>query len=276
MSVVLRRFLVVMAPAAWLCQAQGGPVFDLVCEKGEHVKTWNGVKKRFRNLLTGTNVLGGIKRETLSETLDAAMKELKEAKALGPEFESECPVGKLNLQLLSVNAIVDPTALAQLLTGTERLASPILTLLLDVPWIAIVESGWPIFGFLAELNARRRETKAGINTELADGVAEGAARAFLVEVTQALATGNIGELKQLSALYLSFEDQQGAALATLTALAAQAAVESTVGGRIKLLEAVQNVFKMAIASAPELDLALGTQWPLWDLIHMAVDGMLPA
>merc|ERR1712129_233822 len=231
---------------------------------------------RFRNLLTGTNVLGGIKRETLSETLDAAMKELKEAKALGPESESECPVGKLNLQLLSVTAIVDPMALAQLLTGTERLASPILTLLLDVPWIAIVESGWPVFGFLAELNARRRETKAGINTELADGVAEGAARAFLVEVTQALATGNIGELKQLSALYLSFEDQQGAAFATLTALAAQAAVENTVGGRIKLLEAVQNVFKMAIASAPELDLALGTQWPIWDLIHMAVDGMLPA
>merc|ERR1712129_269199 len=96
-----------------LAQLLTGTVLDLVCEKGEHVKTWNGVKKRFRNLLTGTNVLGGIKRETLSETLDAAMKELKEAKALGPESESECPVGKLNLQLLSVTAIVDPMALAQ-------------------------------------------------------------------------------------------------------------------------------------------------------------------
>jgi hypothetical protein len=254
-----------------LVQGQGEGFADLPCNSGKNSKTWQGVKKDFRALFATGAVFAGIKRERLVSTLDKTMQDLKAAEALSPQTQSECGVGKLSLQMLSVNTVTDPMSLAQLITGVESLGSPILTMLLDVPFVAMAESGWPLFGFLSQLNWSRRQTDLA-NSPEADGLQNEFGRAFYVELGQALLSGNTKEMGELSRLYLNTQNE-GNALGELTALAAQAALQSDPGTRIRILEALQTAFKQTIGSAAELDYALGTQWPLWGLLHEAVDGL---
>lgn len=253
-------------------QAAPGEGFgDLPCNNGKTSQTWLGVKKNFRGLFENGGAFSGVSKERLGSTLDAAMKELNAAEALTPQLQSECSAGKLSLQMLSINTLTDPVALAQLHSSLETLSSPTLTMLLDVPFVAIAEAGWPIFGFLAQLNWNRRQTEFA-NTPEADGLTTDVGGAFYAELTRALLSGNIKEMEELSLIYFNLRET-GNTLASLTALAAQAAVQSNLQRRFQLLETLQSAFKQAIGSAAELDYALGTQWPLWGLLHEAVDGL---
>mmetsp|Transcript_59598 Transcript_59598/g.184839 ORF Transcript_59598/g.184839 Transcript_59598/m.184839 type:complete len:332 (+) Transcript_59598:3-998(+) len=254
-------------------QAVSEPPEDLACASAVRGAAWGSAKQHFRSLFApGKSVPQLATKEAMSTALDGAMRDLKSQEALGPQAVDECGLGKLCLQLLSFSAIDDPSALVQLFTGFEQLASPVLTLLLDVPWVALAQAGWPFFGMLAQLNLRRAHVPGALNGEEVDGLNDPVAKAFQAELTAALTASDFAAVEKAAGAFLQ-KDTKGSALGPLTALAAQAAGSAPVQERLAILQGLQVAFKQVIGSAPELDIALGTQWPLWGLVHAAVEGL---
>lgn len=242
---------------------------DFACTTGANAAAWDSVKRRFRALFDGNAggspfVLGN--REAMSATLEGALRDLKAVNALGPNAVDECGLGKLSLQLVSFATVDDPMALIQLFSSLEQLASPVLTLLLDVPWEAVAESRWPLFGLLSHLNLRKSHIQGALNTDAIDGLEDMNAKVFQAELVNALQTGNAAALGNSAGTFLQNYGKDSA-LGPLTALSAQA-MSST---DPQIIPVIQMGFKQAIGSAAELDVATSTQWPLWGLLHVVVD-----
>lgn len=200
------------------------------------------------------------------------MQSLKVQDALSAKAADECGLGKLCLQLLSFASIGDPTLLVQLFASYEPLASPVLTMLLDIPWVELAQAGWPFFGLLAQINLRKGEVAGAMNTDAIDGLDDHAARSFKAELSAALAAADGLAVEKAASTFLQ-ADPKGSALGPLTALAAQA-VAAAPPERVQILQALQLGFRQVIGSAGELDIALSTQWPLWALLHVAIDSLL--
>merc|ERR1719491_197799 len=145
-----------------------------------------------------------------------------------------------------------------------------MPLILEVPWLAVAQSGWPLFGLLAQLNQRRVQTKSGNPPEV-DGLNGKFESLYLREVFEALAKGDSKQLEESSRIFMSLDGTTGSALGALTAVAGQAAADRPPQEKLQLMEQLQNGFRQAIGSAAELDIALGTQWPLFGLIHFVLD-----
>lgn len=267
LGVALAQLLIGAAQAQ---PAATQPVIDLVCGTGKHTATWQSVKKNFRGIFADGRALLGVPREQLVASLDAAKAELDAAGALGSDATEECGTGKLSLQLLTMSTLEDPLALAQLFSGVERLASPVMTLILELPWVALAQSGWPIFGLLAQVNQRRMQTQSA-NAQEIDGLNGKYEPLYLRELFEALAKGDSKQLEESSRIFMSLDGTTGSALAALTAVAGQAAADRPAQEKLALLEQLQNGFRQTIGSAAELDIALGTQWPLFGLIHFVLD-----
>lgn len=244
------------------------PTLDLECNSGPLAPAWTQVKLHFRALFTeaGTGFVP-TSRERLVQTLHTSMDALVGAKALSPEA-GDCGLGRLCLQLLSVLTVEDPAALATLLQQAEQLASPVLTLLLDIPWVAVGQSGWPFFGILSQFNLRKLQVAP--NDEQTDGLMEPKARQFISDISAALPSGNEEALKGAASRYLEGGQQPQSPLAPFCAVAAQAA--TNLQERPQMLEGLQGAMKQVMQSAAELEVALSTRWPLWGLLHLSVDG----
>jgi len=248
------------------------PPEDLACSGGAHAATWFSVKERFRTAVASPLTLAP--REVIVAALEGALQELKMANALDPASADECGLGKLCLQLLSILTMDDPAGLMQLFGSYEQLASPVLTMLLDVPWVALSQAGWPILGLLAQVNLRKAHASAGtIDTQGLDGLDDPASRQFFEQMGMALQSGNQAGLDAVAGAFLQKEPQSGSALSMLCALAAQAVATSQVQTRVQVLDALQAAMRQVIGSAAELDIGLSTQWPLWGLSHAAVDSI---
>jgi len=243
---------------------------NLDCSAGLRVSTWGSVKRRFRGVLgEDTGVLAS--REVLTAALEGAVQELKAADAFAPNLVDECGLGKLCLQMVSMTTIEDPMALTQIFSSFEQLASPVLTLLLDVPWAVLAQAGWPVLGLLAQLNLRKGHAPEAVNNEAVDGLHDATARAFLSELKATVAAKDTAAMDKLAGDFLK-QDTRESALGPLTAMAAQA-VAAKPAERAPILHALQVAFRQVIGSGQELDIALGTQWPLWGLLHRAVDSL---
>lgn len=257
-----------MMPAG-LSGGMGEAPPDLGCAAGSHTQVWTTVKQRFRDLVAGAAPpYKPVSHEALSAELQATMKDLKAVDALATEVANECGFGKLCLQLLSFAAIDDPAALVQIFSGLEQLSSPVLTLLLDVPWAAIAQSGWPFFGLLAQLNLRKANVPGALNSNAVDGLDDPASRTLQDDLMTALAASNFTAAGTSAGTFLG-KDIKGSALGPLTALAAQT-VAAQGQERLAFVQGLQIGFRQAIGSPGELDLALSTQWPLWGLIQSAM------
>lgn len=243
---------------------------DMECATGVTVGAWAEVKQQFRQSVSGPS----IGRDGLTKALEDAIATLKQANALARENAEECGFGKFNLQLLSFTAIEDPVNLVQLFTGLEDIASPVLTMLLDVPWETIAQSGWPFFGLLAQMSARRSEVpdNAGLNPEAVDGLDEAAAFKFFQDLVAAMSTQDMEAMGKAAGDFLGNETGGRGSLGPLTAIAAQL-VTAKPDQKTPLSQALQLAFKQVIGSGPELDIALGTRWPLWILLSAGVDSL---
>jgi hypothetical protein len=253
-----------------LAQGDGTSPFGFDCKEGPHAATWQSVKKQFRNIFNkdGTSLIRTPKK-VLTSVMESVMKELKDSAALKPDSKDQCGLGRLSLQLLSFTTLPDE-ALMQLFASSEQVASPVLTMLLDTPWLAVAQSGWPIMGLLAEINLQKRASDV-INKAEVDGLDKPVGVAFHTELTEALVKGNSQAFKQVTNLYLlGINDKDRSTIATLTALAAHA-VSSDIKERMQAMDMVQDGLKQAIGNAMELDILLGTQWHLWGLMHIAVE-----
>mmetsp|Transcript_35981 Transcript_35981/g.99145 ORF Transcript_35981/g.99145 Transcript_35981/m.99145 type:complete len:424 (+) Transcript_35981:89-1360(+) len=248
---------------------------DLDCAVGPRAAAWASTKQRFSAVFAGPH--GAFKlasKEALNAAMEGALNDLKAVGALSPEAANECGLGKLSLQLLSFATVDDPTALVQLFAAFEQLASPVLTMLLDVPWAAVAAAGWPLFGLLGQLNFRKQHVEGALNTEAMDGMDDAMVKAFQVELAAAVEAWDMPSIAKAGATFME-KEHQGSALVPLTALAAQSAGATKLEERGVLLQAVQQGFKQVIGSGAELDIALATTWPLWGLLHMSVSSFSP-
>jgi len=253
----------------------GEPPEDLACAATPRAAAWAVVKQRFQSVVTPSPPMQLASREAMTSGMEAVISHLKGSGALTPETVNECGLGKLCLQLLSFALVDDPGALVQLFTGFEELASPVLTLLLEVPWALIGASGFPFFGLLAQINLRRAHVPGALNNDGVDGLDDPVAKAYRTELLAALAAGGTASVDKASAAFMQRESQ-ASALGPLTALAAEAAGGASQQERLAFLQGMQLGFKQAIGSARELDIAMGTQWPLWSVMQLAVEQRLIA
>ncbi|CAE8592134.1 unnamed protein product, partial [Polarella glacialis] len=117
----------------------------------------------------------------------------------------------------------DPSALAELFAGVEQLSAPVLTMLLDVPWLALAQSGWPIFGLLSQINVRKGQVPGLLNDDAIDGMQDPRTKQFLLELMAGLDAkeGIDGVAVQRAAGNFMDAGVAGSPLGLLTAMAAQ-------------------------------------------------------
>jgi len=247
----------------------------LSCTRGPRGSSWNQAKQRFRNIFQSDPPWIHGPKETLSATMEGALADLNAAQSLSPDVADECGLGKLCIQLLSFSAAEDPTALVKLFASFEQIASPVLTMLLDVPWVVLAHAGWPIFGLLSQINGRKATVPGALNDDSVDGMQQQAALQFQTDLANGLNHKDGMAVQRAADSFLrEASNLYGSVLGALTAMAAQALACPEPQERMQLLTAVQQGFAQTIRNGSELDVALSTKWPLWGLIHGAIDGLM--
>eukprot|EP00928_Gymnodinium_smaydae_P087309 TRINITY_DN71589_c0_g1_i1.p1 TRINITY_DN71589_c0_g1~~TRINITY_DN71589_c0_g1_i1.p1 ORF type:complete len:300 (+),score=65.90 TRINITY_DN71589_c0_g1_i1:86-901(+) len=265
----MARVLLVGLGAAAFTRAQELPP-GMECETGPHAKVWGKVRDLFSAAVVEAGSPMVQSRQPMMEAaLDTAMKELTEAKAFAADSEAECGIGRLSLQLMTLAATQDGAALLQAFAQLEQIASPVLTLLLDVPWLAVAHSGWPIFGLLSQLNLRKHEVAANVDLKELDGTNDPLVKMFKVSLSGLVPSADLRAMDQVASSFLD-QEPKGSPLAIVTAVAAQAAAMPDPPVRAQLVQALQGSFKQMIGSALDLDVAISTAWPMWGLVHIAV------
>lgn len=267
---MVRRVALILfgVTATALAQTEDDPL-AFGCDSGPHAAAWGSAKRQIRGVFQNPSAgLVATNKQMLADALEAVQSGLKAAGALDAASAGECGLGRLAIQLLGVTTL-QPEDLIQIFSVSEQLASPVLTSLLDVPWMAVAQSGWPIFALLSEINLQKRE--AGItNMDTVDGLDKPIGQAFYNELTQAMIQGDGASIGKVTNLYLSIDDAEQNAFASLTALVAGAA-SAEARLRAEILDTTQTGLRQILANAVSLDICLGTQWPFWGLMHVAVD-----
>lgn len=248
---------------------------DLACEKGPHAAAWQAAKQRFRSLLEAEHLFDIIPADNIKNAVDAAVSDLRSAGAFDKSAGDECGYGRLAIQLLSLSLVDDPVASAQPLQQSTTISNPVLTLLLDIPWVATALSSWPFFGILAQVGHHKVQKLTGmLNNDAVDQLSQ-ASQPFFREMTAAARKSDLVGMAQASILVLQANTDVGV-LGSLTALATQAAMQTDVQKRMGQCNALQQAMRNAIGEARELDIALSTRWPLWSLLHISVDAFASA
>jgi len=218
-------------------------------------------------------------RQVIVEQMEIAIQELKAAGALSTEASDECGLGKLALQLVSLATVEDPAAMAQVFSSLEPVASPVLTMMLDVNWLVVAQSGWPLFGLINLINLRKQEIKGGINPDVLDGLDTPTGQAFMGEIGRVLMQGSMPALDVLADEFLKIisTDPQAAPtpLSQFTALACHAVARPNLQEKAAFMQVLQDGFKQAVGNAQEFDIMVSTSWPLWAFIHLAADSFVP-
>jgi hypothetical protein len=270
--------LVLVACILPLAAAQAAPTElaapeDMACASGPRAGQWLQVKQRFRKLFEGAN---GPFKQVGTDTLVAAVKtsldELEVVRGLSTDADAvnECGFGKLFIQLLSLVAVDDPASLAQYFQDHTAVASPVLTMLLDIPWVSMAQSGWPFFAILAQINFQKVKLLSPmLNVAAVDGLANEAVSAYF-DLMTGPTSADMHAMATASQMYLR-NPPPDSLYGTLTAMATQAAISMDIQERLKDIQALQEGFRQTILTPSELDIALTIRWPLWGFLHVSVD-----
>lgn len=250
---------------------------DLGCLLGPHSAAWKEAKMRFRSIFNDAgSPFEALPPETIQSTLDGAVAGLTAAGALSPGVGEECGAGRLFIHVLSLTMSDSPAVVAQFFQEHEAMGSPMMTLLLDVPWVSVALSGWPFFGLLSQLNLHKLNLLGSLlNKDAVDNLEDDASRTFFNELMESKKQGQMGVMMHASNVYMQ-SGISGNALSTLTALATQAALEMNPRKRIEALQVIQTGFRQALTSFAELDIVLTTRWPLWVFLHVGIDSFADA
>jgi len=188
----------------------------------------------------------------------------------------ECGLGRLCMSMLALlTGEVEPS-----LYNAPQIHSPLLTVLLDVPWTLTVSSKWPLFGLLAQLHLH----SSGDD----DFPAHGSEAEFFRKIPDHLQKRRWKELADHGARLLgqqrnhqSHSDGEGTAtgnahaMPTLSALASQLLSPDLreADQAKRALEQVQSVFRQCVQSAEDLHATIVSAWPLYSILHVAVLGL---
>lgn len=232
------------------------------------------MKQRFRALFEGSKgPFTPVPVETLVSTVKDSIADIEAVRGLSTDADavSECGFGKLFIQLLSLVTVEEPSGIVQYFQDHPSVASPVLTMLLDIPWVSMAQSGWPFLGILAQINYQKTKILTPmLNVDAVDGLSNEAIRAYFDLMTSSQTSGDMLAMATASQMYLR-NPPPGSPYATLTALATSAAISMDVQERLKSIQNLQEGFRQAITTPSELDIALTIRWPLWGFLHAGVD-----
>merc|ERR1719326_2362146 len=168
---------------------------DMGCSEGHRAAQWLSVKKRFRGLFdgkSGASPFKAVAPDALVAALKDSIAEVEAVRGMStdPDAVNECGFGKLFIQLLSLVTVEDPQSQAQYFQEHQAIASPVLTMLLDIPWISMAQSGWPFMGILANINYQKASLLAPmLNVNAVDGLANEAIVAYFELMQNAQKSG---------------------------------------------------------------------------------------
>jgi hypothetical protein len=210
----------------------------------------------------------------LQVLVDSAVKRLSATRDAG-----ECGMGRLCMSLLAILA----GSTGGVLLGAHAIHSPLLTVLLDVPWRLLMSSGWPIFGMLAQLHlrARQRQTIPTVGAaaeyfrDLGTSLERREAAQF-DETGSSLERHEAARLAYLGAAFLRSDEGRAHATAYvipgLCALGSQLLSPEVGTPNMPVdsaLQQVQGFFRQAVQSIEDLQGTLDSAWPLYSVLHLA-------
>lgn len=231
---------------------------ELTCD-GVAAKQWLEVKRmagqEFGSWRAGSELLD---KRGLQVVLETAVEQLKQSQP------HECGMGRLCMSMLTI--ITSGTGGSIL--AAHSIHQPLLTVLIEVPWRQVLESGWPLFAMLAQMHLRARQA----NTAPVGGAAE----KYFHALVGGLERREAGRLATLGAEFLRSEEGRSHAsahiLSGLCALASQLlSPEVGTSGMPTdaALKQVQNFFRQAVTSVEDVQGTLDTAWPLYGVLHLA-------
>lgn len=226
---------------------------------------WFNVQQKMRYVLPPEAAFGQVSQELLQPALNSIMEDMSYLQNPNADY---CGVGKLMMQLLSVIAQDENGGNIAPQLRNEKLTSPMLTLLLDIPWKEF-QPMWPVFGFYAQIAMRR--IKQHQNNDMVDGLTHPELQQFANALNYGILQGDLGGLNALATAYLETggEGVQESPLAFVTALFTQAATTEKKDEAEDLFMVAQGVLKKMIHNVEDLDTTFASRWPLWGMAYLA-------
>jgi len=226
---------------------------------------WDNMRLRLRNTLD--NNVGAIPIDQSKKLLDNVLQQFSQA-GESPNGE-DCGMGVLSLHLLNAMTMDDTeenrAALVYIFSEYEELTSPVLTLLLDLPWESILRSNWPLFGMLAQIHHRKLDI---MDLEELNGFNHTATRAFHTEIMGHIGRRDWEAMRTESEKFIDgYLSETPSPLCMLTAFLGQAIKTKDRDLRESVLAYTQDQFKRMVGGGADMDAVLGSAWPVMELLH---------
>ncbi|KAF4660617.1 hypothetical protein FOL47_007077 [Perkinsus chesapeaki] len=197
---------------------------------------------------------------------------------------ADCGLARLTTQLMGViGAIgaVGSEAVSEALISNEKLHSPLMTVLVDIPWQKVHASGWPFFPLMAQWQLRNLQ--AGMLAAGKDDIEDPIVNQFYTVSSEALTGGDLSQLAVACQGLLSSDVAGNDTFVRLhpipftMALAGVAATTDDRDYRSSLLNAAQDIIAFDISSAPigaaALSESLHSMWPVWPVVSLALSAL---
>lgn len=291
----------------WFLHYHSVSDMDLFCQNNSTLsKNWLTIQEKFNYILSHPdaaftfvdrdNGINPVLLSIMSEDMPVVtgLNMVTNEKQYGNVMDFDfCGVGKLMIQMLSILQADtgDGKSISNMLMA-ERMVSPLMTLLLDIPWMGY-QPQWPLFGMMAQMSIIMG-AENGNNAKL-DGLDSEELMQFAQAMNVAIVSGNLPALKSLATSFLEAgpEAAAHAPLGFLTCLFARAATaevpmpptsmegEATMPAVVPLDPAyaqeearqmfheAQQVLRKLLKDGGELGVTLGTKWPLWGMAYLA-------
>jgi len=268
-----------------VAQARGGAVSypDLTC-KDVASREWLEIKRLAQlefslgSPLIKASQMASTGRARLQALVDKAENAIKAVRGLSFSPVDECSMGRLCMSLMALAAAPDDNSPAGIVAAggggagsvlpALAMHSPLLTVLLDMPWRLVLASGWPLFGILAQLNLRRARHD--------DAPLSGQPAMYFISLGAGLERQEAYSLATLGAEFLrSVEGRAHASTHVLPGLCALASqlLSPEVGTRGGMptdtaLKQVQGFYRQAVQGIEDVQGTLDTAWPLYRVLHL--------
>jgi len=238
---------------------------ELSCKDTPH-QEWRDVKELVGQQL-GNWAAGVVRQDSmqLQNLVDIGVHRIEGV----PSDQDKCWMGRIFFTLLSLLDGVASGSIKEVsLKGMVTLHTPLLTLLLTMPWGVILRSGWPLFSLLSQLQMR---TQKNFDLPLSGPLA-----AYFDALREALLHQNHVDLGLLGAGFLRAMEKEGKQeqqhiMAILCALATQLFNPEALdpADPDKSLQFVQGFFRQAVSTVDDLESTILSAWPLYGLLHAA-------
>lgn len=249
----------------------GGAVVipELDCDDALHSAVWRDIKTlATQHFGMWDSAITLQSAHALQQLLNAVVVRLQAIRDGG-----DCIIGRLCMAVLVLLA----GEAGQSLRSIPHLHTPLIKMVVEIPWDAIMQSGWPLFGILAQLHLHSHGHD--------DLPAAGSEAVYYSALRQALQHQQHSMLAGLGAAFLeqgrsnsasadiALGDSSGEAHAmpALSALASQLLKSDSALGGIdrRHMQQVQGLYREVVQSIDDLHATVISAWPLYCILHGA-------